>query len=161
MPNGYELAARDPAKAALMGAIPGNSAFGDDYGFGAYGRRGISAFDPSANIGFGGQWGFGAGPLAPPPPPPQAPIAPPHPADFSHPHHRAFYPHMYGGGGGYGHPVWGHHYAQHHEVPHFGPPAGESAQAWEHSYDNPASTASRSFLLDPNRDSKVKVERYS
>jgi len=34
-------------------------------------------------------------------------------------------------------------------------------QAWEHSYENPASTASRSFLLDPNRDSKVKVERYS
>jgi len=94
MPTGNQLAARDPAKAALMGAIAGGSfGFGDDYGFGAYGRRGISAYDPSANIGFGG-WGWGA--AAPPPPPPHqviplpaaAVLPPPHPADFSHPHHR-------------------------------------------------------------------------
>lgn len=169
MPTGNQLAARDPAKAALMGAIAGGSfGFGDDYGFGAYGRRGISAYDPSANIGFGG-WGWGAA-APPPPPPPQhviplpaaAVLPPPHPADFSHPHHRHYYPHMYANGLGQQH--WGHHYPHHGGpgTPNWGgPPAGESLSAWEHSYDNPASTASRTFLLDPNRDSKVKVERYS
>lgn len=172
MVNANQLAARDPAKAALMGAIAGNSfGFGDDYGFGAYGRRGaISAYDPSANIGFGGQWGWGAAApppaplpmhLAPPPPPP--PPAPPHPMDFGHPLHHVYHPHMYGHA--YGQQHWGHHWpAPHYGVgtPQYGPPpAGESAEAWQHSYDNPASTASRTFLLDPNRDSKVKVERYS
>jgi len=168
--NGQQLAARDPAKAALMGAIAGaHFGFGDDYGFGAYGRRGISAYDPSANIGFGA-WGWGAAVPPPPPPPPPPPVhlapppppAPPHPMDFGHPLHRHYHPHMYAHA--YGQQQWGHHYPHHGGpwTPNWGgPPAGESAQAWEHSYDNPASTASRTFLLDPNRDSKVKVERYS
>jgi hypothetical protein len=121
--NARQLAMRDPAAAALMGAIPGREfGFGDDYGFGA--GFGLSAYDPSANIGddYGDDYGFGAAPA-------------PHrrPAIHLRPHHGAH------------HPAHAHH----------------AAHAWAHSHKNPTSTASRTMLLDPNRDSTVKVERYS
>lgn len=71
-PNSDALAMRDPALACLMGAISGNDFGVEDYSpdsnfdisgdFGDWAHRmsaGISAFDPSANIGFG----FGADPL--------------------------------------------------------------------------------------------------
>lgn len=115
-PSSRELASRDPALAALMGALPGRGArfgFGDDYGYGF----GLSAFDPSMNIG------FGAGvPGAPPPP---------HPA--VHPAMHAPHPHAA--------------HAAHH------------AAAWHHPA-NPHSTAGREMLLDPNKHSNCKVERY-
>ena len=47
-------------------------------------------------------------------------------------------------------------------TPHHGQaPQGKSMHAWAHSPQNPTSTASRTMLLDPNRDSTVKVTRYS
>jgi hypothetical protein len=53
-----------------------------------------------------------------------------------------------------------HHQLAHHPShpmhPHH---AAHAAHRWELS--NPSSTASRTLLLDPNRDSTVKVERYS
>lgn len=107
--NARALAARDPALAALIGAIPGHD-FGQDaqprprhqVGFG------FSPYDPYGHgMGFGFGNIYGAvpeGPAAPPPPMRQAPM---HPAQ------------------------------------------------------DPTSTHSRSMLLDPNRNSTVKVERYS
>lgn len=119
--NFQEMASRDPAIAALMGAIPGydfgyteptpyeeqGAGFGDDYGWG-FGLG--SAFDPSMNIGYD-DWGFGAG--APRPHPKHPMVRKPHPAHPAHP-------------------------------------------ANDHS-----STYNRTLLLDPNRNSTVKVERYS
>lgn len=129
-PNALSLAMRDPALAAVLGAIPGHdfgysapapqpvaylprhqTQFGDDYGFGDGGPGydygfGLSAYDPSMNMGFG----FGA---------------PAHPAHRRRP------------------------------VPH---PA-HAAHAWHPPAHNP--TAARTLLLDPNRDSSVKVERYT
>jgi len=139
--NGYSLAARDPAKAALMGAISGHQfGFGDDYGFGSYGGRGMSAFDPSMNIGFG--WGFGAAPQGPA----AAPLHPLHPAHHAMAMHPAAHPAAHPGGGI--HPAHPAHPAH-------------AAVAWAQSHANPSSTASRTMLLDPNRDSTVKVTRYS
>lgn len=117
--NFQQLAARDPAIALLVGAmsgvnfgheapppgpqyssanplgapVPEYAQFGNDMGFGS----GVSAYDPSMNIGFGAH----------------------HPA---HPHHAAH----------------GHPHAHHMDA-----------------------TAARTLLLDPNRGSTVKVERYS
>lgn len=142
MLNAYDLARRDPAFAVLMGAISGAdfgaqamvapsyppyaqyeepAAFGDEYGFG------ISAFDPTLNLG------FGAG----------APAAHPaaHPAHPANAHLRASHPAA--------HPAVA---AAHHAA---------AAHAWNSSPHNPTSTWARSALLDPNRDSTVKVERYS
>lgn len=127
--NMQHLVSRDPALAALVGAIAGHDfgysrpmpqaaprfqmptmsgpipgrfgvGFGDDYGFGA----------PQLN-----QWGFGA---------PNPHAMQHHPA---HPHHPAAHP---------AHPA----HMQHH---------------------SPHSTYGRTLLLDPNRESTVKVERYS
>lgn len=63
--NQYEMAGRDPALAALMGAIPGT-----DFGAG-FGGSGV-------DFGFGGfgHYGFGQSPVAPSaPPPPPASVA--------------------------------------------------------------------------------------
>lgn len=131
--NFAEMASRDPALAAVMGALPGYDFgystpsrpaysapvpqlpalsgvnFGDDgMGFG-YGF-GVSAFDPSMNIGFG-----------------------------RHAH---------------GHP--GHHPHAHHAHAHHPHHAARVA-----ALQDPTSTASRTMLLDPNANSAVKVERYS
>jgi len=124
----HALAARDPAMAILVGAIPGYDfgaapppAAGDGYGVGF----GYSPYDPYANVGFGyGVYGFGAmpaGPAAAPPPPG-------HPAAM-HPAH-----------------------------------AMQAAHAWHpavHPLTDPTGTHQRTMLLDPNRNSTVKVERYS
>lgn len=146
------LVMREPALAMLMGALP----MGPDFGFGddmhamtdpgfayawgddAYGCGfGIaSAYDPSLNIGMPGM-GFGAVPMPP--------AAPPH----------------------WG---WGAQAAMaaqaaaaqqmaHPSNPAHPAHAKEAAKRWELS--NPNSTASRTALLDPNRDSSIKVERYS
>lgn len=118
--NFQEMASRDPAIAALMGAIPGYDfghdvgyteptppqyGFGDDYNDYGWGFGLGSAFDPSMNIGFG---------------------AAKHPA----------------------HPA-----ARRPPIAH---PAHPAHPANDHS-----STYNRTLLLDPNRNSTVKVERYS
>jgi len=126
--NFAEMASRDPALAALVGAIPGTdfgysepspqhsaylpqAQFGDDYGWGDdYGDDygfGLSAFDPSMNIG--DDYGFGL--VRPGVRRPPVPVRRPHPAAAAR------------------HPM--------------------------------AATAARTILLDPNRGSTVKVERYS
>lgn len=118
MVNMHQLAARDPALAALVGAIAGHD-FGQDADYDPspdfQAGFGFSPYDPYAHsIGFGNiygygedDYGFGAAP--------RGPAGAPHPR-----------PHM----------------VRHH--PH-----------------DPTSTYSRSMLLDPNRNSTVKVERYS
>ena len=145
--NSQELLMREPALAMLMGALPqGNHfGFGDDYGFGLQ-----SAFDPSMNIGMPGMgygfgynpalygYGFGA--------PPTGPAAPPHHAMVPHP---GMHPGM--------HPM--QHAPVHPSHPAHPQHAAHAAHHWELA--NPSSTTSRSLLLDPNRDSTVKVERYS
>lgn len=124
-PNGSQLAMRDPALAAIMGAIPSPGA---DYGFErsrpqarrvpASQRRvprvgadfgNLSPFDVSRNMGFG--FGFGQDPAA------GTGTATPHPA--------------------------------------------EVAAAWQAHTKAKAHTDSRESLLDPNKFSTTKVERYS
>lgn len=128
---------REPALAMLMGALPE----GEQFGFGApYGYRqaygfGLqSTYDPSMNIGLPGMgygYAYGASPI----PPSASPVAPMHPAVA------AMTPAV--------HPSHPAHPAH----------AQEAAKQWD--LQNPHSTASRTGLLDPNRDSTVKVERYS
>ncbi len=162
-----DLVMRDPALAALLGALPGA-----DYGHeGPSGFRrpsygadfGISSYDPSRNIGYGGM-GFGVD--APPPPHPGMPMPPmPHPAEMLHPSHPAHPAHA-----GWGNPMY-HGYALRHGHPaywggrygYYGhePPAGpsqESALMWANEM---AETARRARLLDPNEHSRLKIERYS
>jgi len=147
MVSGRGLVMREPALAMLMGAIP----MGNDFGFGGgmtdamqdpgfaaawgddYGFGIASAYDPSLNIGLPGM-GFGGVPMPPAAPPPYW---------------------------GYG---WGANAAPAGAMPaqvaaHPAVAQKEAAKRWELS--NPHSTASRTALLDPNRDSAVKVERYS
>ena len=175
-----ELLMREPALALLMGALPqsgdqsgSNVGFGDDYGYG------FSAFDPSMNLGVGwGQRGYEphslrpfephryyhhpyyppyVAPLPPPPPPPPQdyedydagygygfgapPPPPPPPGMAMAPHPAAPHPAVH----------HGMHQGMHH--------GHHMARHWE--MQNPSSTMSRTLLLDPNRDSIVKVERYS
>jgi len=125
--NFAEMAQRDPAMAALLGAIPGydfgysepgpayhapvpHVGFGDEYGYAGdeYGFGLGSAFDPSMNVGYDAGFGLAHSGV-------RAPVRRPMP--------RAM------------HPIG------------MGP--------------NPTSTAARTMLLDPNRNSTVKVERYS
>jgi hypothetical protein len=138
--NMHDMARRDPALAVLMGAIAG-------FDFG-----GVAPMVPSnPAYGFGSDygwgWGFGAG--APAAPPPAA-----HPAAAVHAA-MAHMPQMF-------HPHPAAHPAVHHPAAHALHPAhpahpANAAAAWT----NPTSTAARTMLLDPNRDSTVKVERYS
>lgn len=147
--NASQLVMREPALAMLMGALPqgNNFGFGDDYAAG-YGFGLQSSVDPSANMGLPG---FG--------------YAPPLPQ------------YGYGDDGygyGYGaeevdygfgahhrrrHPAHHPHHPAHPAHPHHAHHAAHAAKHMQLS--NPASTASRTMLLDPNRDSTVKVERYS
>lgn len=141
--NAQQLVMREPALAMLMGAVPqgDNFGFGDDYGYGAenfaYGFGLQSSVDASANMGLPG---FGYVP-----------------------------PGMLTGyGDDYG---FGAHHRRRHAMAHPAHPAAHPAhpahpkhqqQAALHwALQNPSSTAARTMLLDPNRDSTVKVERYS
>ena len=138
-----QLVMREPHLAALMGALPqgNNFGFGDDYPglppAAGYGFGLQSSMDVSANLGlpgFGYGFGYGAG---------YGFGAPPaHPGHMHHGHHPA-HP---------AHPAHPGHPAHHHAAAH-------AALAMQ--LQNPASTAARTMLLDPNRDSTVKVERYS
>ena len=109
------LAMRDPALAALLGALPGSD-FGAEFGH---------TPDPQYEMGAEfGYYGYGADA----PPPPHAMVAPPP-------------PHMAHGHNGYGiHPehaalLRAHHHRQHR-------------------------TLGRELLLEPNKGSTTKVERY-
>jgi len=141
----------------LMGAVPMGQDFGfgddmramsdpgfaaawgtDDYGAGYGVGFGIaSAYDPSLNIGMPGM-GFGGIPVPPAAPPPYW---------------------GYGWGAGAAPAVPPPQIAAHPASPTGQVQAKEVAKRWE--LGNPHSTASRTALLDPNRDSSVKVERYS
>src|SRR5208337_1678895 len=172
MTTAQNLRMREPALAMLMGALPilaqgqgQGVGFGNDgYGYG------YSLYDPSLNVGHWPQqanyphesfhlgthpyepWRYYQQPYAPPPPY-VAPPPPPPPA----------YDDYYGYGAAPEGPSAppmapppqaamvpaGVHHGMHHGHP----------RHW--ALQNPASTESRSLLLDPNRDSMVKVERYS
>jgi hypothetical protein len=147
--NASQLVMREPALAMLMGALPqgNNFGFGEDYpgmGFGL-----SSSVDPSANMGlpgfgygygFGDEYGYGA--------------------DYG-----------YGDDYGYGAEEvdYGFGAARRRRPPgamvRRPPPPGHPAHAARAAaamqLRNPTSTAARTMLLDPNRDSTVKVERYS
>jgi hypothetical protein len=162
-PNSSNLAMRDPALAAALGAVPG-----PDYGheraaaFGGFGYAGVSPYDVSRNIGFGYE-GFGAD--APHPPMPPAP--PPHP--MAHPGHG-----HHGHHGHHPHPAWlaAWHHGFHGGMPPFysgrygfygdgapvGPGAAQGPEMWAAME---AETARRARLLDPNEHSRLKIERYS
>jgi hypothetical protein len=146
--NSRDLMLREPALAMLMGAVPQglDFGFGDDpqVGFGyGYGYGLQSSYDPSQNIGLPGMgwggvpmpgygYGWGAAPTGPAAPPPAAALSP-MTAAMTPPVHPS-------------HPAHPAH-------------AMEAAKRWDLS--NPHSTTSRTALLDPNRDSTIKVERYS
>ncbi len=157
MTNQFGLIAREPALAMLMGAMPmgaefgfGQEFYGDPNFAAAWGGNPVpygyecgwgddygfgiqSAYDPSLNIGLPGMgWGWGATPIAPAAPPRPMPVRP-----------------VAAPVSALAHPSNPAHPAH----------AQEAAKRWE--LGNPHSTASRSALLDPNRDSTVKVERYS
>jgi hypothetical protein len=158
-PNAAQLAHRDPALAAALGALRGA-----DYGvdrtradFG--GMFGFSPFDPSRNIGFGVD--------APPPPPMQMmhpAVAEAMAAQAGHPahhgHHMAQWQRNYNG------------YVNRHGVPPFwdgrygyygdgfsnGPGGTMGPEVWAAEH---AATARRAAILDPNEHSRLKIERYS
>lgn len=152
--NARQLAMRDPARAALMGAISGVA-----FGFGAdYSRRAPVAPPPQAlarhRVGFGDDYGFGFGPGGDPYN--QAPPGVgfgfggvPDLAQFE-----------YGFGDDYGFGA-ARHRRRHPAHPAHPAHAQNAAAAWAHSPANPTSTAARTNLLDPNKDSLVKVTRYS
>lgn len=130
--NARQLAMRDPARAAIMGAISGESfGFGQDYGASqvANDRRPSPRLAYSRpSVGFGDDYGFGA-----------------YDYGFGAPAHHAKHPAAHPGA---------------HPAAHPAHPA-HAAHAWATSPHNPTSTASRTMLLDPNRDSTVKVTGYS
>ena len=140
MTSAQDLRMREPALAMLMGAVPeGQVGFGDDYGFGygGYHPGSLHPYEPYRHH----HWPY-AEYLAPPPPPPQLYDdydygygfgAPPEGPAIPPP---AVHPGVHHG-----------HHGHHGHHPHY--------------WMNPASTGARTLLLDPNRDSIVKVERYS
>lgn len=138
-----DLLMREPALACLMGALPMGENFGfgspeeyPQYGFGddygyGWGFGLGSPYDPSMNIGLPG-YGMAWGAV------PTGPAAPP--VGIPGPGPRP---------GPVAHPSHPAHPAH----------AVEAAKRWD--MGNPSSTAARTVLLDPNRDSLIKVERYS
>ena len=155
-PTSAMLARRAPALAAALGATR-SADYGADF------NGGISAYDPSRNIGFGFDVGHGFGVDAPPPP---AALAPAHAAHAHHPaahphhpHHAAWLKAYMGYMGHHGQPpfyegrygYYGHGLAQ-------GPGHGMSPEMWAAEM---ARTAQRAQLLDPNEHSRLKIERYS
>ncbi|HEX6826560.1 MAG TPA: hypothetical protein VF077_09630 [Nitrospiraceae bacterium] len=142
--NAHQLVMREPALAMLMGALPqgNNFGFGDDYPGVAYGFGLQSSVDASANMGLPG---FGYSPAAA--------------LGYGFGEEQFAY-----GDDGYGYGAepdygFGAHRRRHHVRRPPAHPAVAAAAALAHR--NPTSTASRTMLLDPNRDSTVKVERYS
>lgn len=148
-PNSAQLAQRDPALAAALGAFSGA-----DYGYEGRGRADFGAyspFDPSRNIGFGVD-------AAMVPPPPAAMMAPPPPNAPAH--HKAAWLKMYHGYMGHHGtpPFWDGSYGYYgHGFPS-GPHQGFGPDVWAAQQ---AATASRAAILDPNEHSHLKIERYS
>lgn len=156
MSMGRDLILREPALAMLMGALPQGDhfGFGDDYGHPGYGFGLMSSVDPSQNMGLPG-YGYGYGYGEPeygaeewygygedffygavPAGPAASPVRPPMaPRMVPRPPMMRRPP---------------------------GPPLNPAqAAAMARAAHGAASTSNRAMLLDPNRDSTVKVERYS
>ena len=129
-----QLAMRDPARAALMGILPGAN-FGWDENADYSGE--FAGPDMGAEFGY-----FGADAPPPPPPPPQ------HPNAMTHP----YYPHA-------PHPGYGHHPQGGH--PMHDPNAQHAlAHQWREHERALAHERSRERLLNPNAGAHIKVERY-
>ena len=156
MARAQELLMREPAMAMLMGALPE----GENFGFG-YGHHGHYHHPHHRQQQ-----------QPPPPPPPQDDGS-----DDGYGYGFGYYPVM---NSGVHHSVYhgaspGAHYGTHPSENYPGSMglhhqginyqgqhpqhAHHMARHWE--MQNPSSTMSRTLLLDPNRDSIVKVERYS
>ena len=141
------------ALAVLMGAIP-QQAMG-------------AAIEPGSNFGFGGYgYGFGAPPAALPPGPCMMPNgAMNHGYGFGLQSAYDVSMNMGMPGMGYGYGAAAAPLAVpagppiHPSDPRHPQHAAHAAHQWELA--NPSSSTSRSLLLDPNRDSAIKVERYS
>ena len=141
-----DLRMREPALAMLMGALAAedvgpNVGFGWGEHHGGYHPGSLQPYEPQHRHHWPYEMSYAPPPpyIAPPPPPPQ-----PYGYDDSD----------YGYGFGAA-PIMpagpAPQVAPHH--------AHHAHAAWQ--LQNPASTMSRTLLLDPNRDSIVKVERYS
>lgn len=125
-PKMGELALRDPALAALMGALPGDDFGADPLSGGPFGtdfgrhHGDVSAYDVSRNMGTE----FGLSPIMMHLPP-----------SFLHPH----------------------------QVPQQAISQAHPAlqQAWLAQQAQDAASSQREVLLNPNRHSRTKVERYS
>lgn len=151
-PTSRQLAMRDPALAAAIGAMPGAD-YGSERGRAEFGMFGFSPYDPSRNVGFG----VDAAMVPPPPPPPMHPAAM---AMHHGGHHQAPWLKNY------------HGYMAHHGTPPFwdglygyyghgfpaGPPGHDGPAVWAAEH---AATARRAHILDPNEHSRLKIERYS
>lgn len=130
--NMNHLVARDPALGALLGAIPGH-----DFG---YSRPSPAAMYPM----------LAAAALATPPvPAPRFGFGDEY--GFGH-----GVPSQWGFGSPHPHAM-AHHPQHPHHPSHPGHHPSHHMTAWQHA----ASTEGRTMLLDPNRHSTVKVERYS
>src|SRR5208337_3120284 len=128
-----QLAMRDPARAALMGILPGANFGNDDYA--EYGSE-FAGPDYGAEFGY-----FGADAA----PPPQAP----HPAAMHpyYPQHPAYQGH---------HAPMGHHH-QHHTDPNAQHALAHQWREHERALEH---ERGRERLLNPNAGSHIKVERY-
>ncbi len=148
--NANQLVMREPALAMLMGALPqgNNFGFGDDYPGVAYGFGLQSSSDASANMGLPG---FGYSPAMA--------------LGYGFGEEQFAYGDDYGyGADEYGYGEDGMGFGGRRRRPARPPvrrPHPQQVAAAAMAIRNPTSTASRTMLLDPNRDSTVKVERYS
>lgn len=129
--NMHEMAKRDPAVACLMGAIAGY-----DFGYSVPSQPYTppSAFASGPQFGDDYGFGFGFGNMG-------------FGAHHGHGHHAA-------------HPA-AHHAAHPHHPSHPAHPHHAAHAAHHAAMQDPSSTVSRTLALDPNRNSTVKVERYS
>lgn len=125
MANYGQLAMRDPALAALLGALPGSD-FGAEFGGSEYDMNGQSGVIPDRGADMGAEFGaefgyYGYGADAPPAMPHGAHVMPHRGHAAIHPEHAAL--------------LRAHHHRQHQ-------------------------TEVRERLLEPNKGSTTKVERY-
>ena len=147
-PNQHQLAMRDPARAALLGILPGDGA---DFGYEhrGYDRREHVERERAQQLAYDQSLWQNQQAYAAAPPPPFAPgyefgadgamVAPPaaHPAHAAHGHH--IHPH---------HPM---HPAN----------QGQMMAIWNEFHARKHMTERREMLLEPNRGSSTKIERYT
>jgi len=141
------LIEREPVLAMLMGALPQGDhfGFGDDYGHAGYGFGLMSPYDAAANMGlpgygYGDEWAYGDEWYG-------------YGEDF-------FYGAVPAGPAATPRPPMAPRMVPRPPMVRR-PPMNPAQAAAMARAAGPTSTMNRTMLLDPNRDSTVKVERYS